>query len=200
MQGHIQKSTIKTVKTHIFKFLIENKRNLTIAILYLCLDQISTSYSALTLAYISLQLENKESYASVFRKLATVLERHTNSLTCLGWNLEIILISERDETSAKNFLRFVGALCRLEGVDADTLSFTVRPYFSNAYLQRFKEYVLWISGSRSSQLPIVVEENLFKTTTIVRSNVVGEGEDTAQHICNKLPTRISYICMFLFNI
>lgn len=83
------------------------------------ITDVSASYYAATCAFRALSSSSSSinQYSSCLMSLSNAMRAQTKNQTTLAWELEILLLSEREETFAIAFLNFVCAIFRLQRVD-----------------------------------------------------------------------------------
>tara|TARA_A100001015_G_scaffold39504_1_gene43387 strand:- start:552 stop:854 length:303 start_codon:yes stop_codon:yes gene_type:complete len=79
----------------------------------------STTYNAATYAFKALSSSSSSinQYSSCLMSLSKAMTKQTKSDNTITWELEILLLSEREETFAMAFLNFVCAIFKLQRVD-----------------------------------------------------------------------------------
>ena len=80
--------------------------------------------------------------------------KQSDTKNVITWELEIVLLSERNTDFAEAYLRFVASVFKVQSINMEqkNILFQFRPVFSNLFLSRFGNYIGWMCGNKSNNV------------------------------------------------
>lgn len=193
------RSEVHEVQTQKRKMdIIQNSQSLSAQFTFSEPDYVK-SYMSLCSTYKELYAEKDNKNCSLLKILSEVIKKQKESLTCIRWRLEVILLSERDQKFAMHLLTVICILCVFESFDDDYVYFTMRPYFSNSLLGRYGSYISWLSNYNN--ISVTLNSESYSLTSLLRSNIDDdlEKDPIRRGIYQFLPHGLSFFCLIHFG-